>query len=112
MSLPLSVRSSAFTFLSFAMPISMFGVIWPDVRELFDQSLGTLGLVSLVYGIARMSTSGAGQTVTRRFGIGRAFIAGLVGLIVADLLVAASNSWAMFLVGVAAVGVVSGLLDS
>lgn len=112
MSLPLSVRSTALTFLSFAMPVSMLGVVWPDVRERFDQSLGTLGVVSLVYGIARMSTSGTGRAVTRRMGIGPSFVVGLVGLIAADLVVAAAVDWSMFLAGVAAIGVVSGLLDS
>lgn len=111
-SVPLSVRSSALTFLAFAMPVSMFGVMWPDVRDRFDQSLGALGVVSLVYGLARMSTSGAGRTATRRFGIAGCFVAALVGLVVADLVVSLSTSWAMFLVGVAAIGVVSGLLDS
>ncbi len=110
--MPLSVRSSALTFLAFAMPVSMFGVMWPDVRERFDQSLGALGTVSLVYGIARMSTSGLGRTATLRFGIGACFIASLVGLVGADLIVSSSSSWPMFLAGVGAIGVVSGLLDS
>lgn len=111
-SVPLSVRSSALTFLAFAMPVSMFGVMWPGVRDRFDQSLGALGVVSLVYGIARMSTSGAGRTATRRYGIGACFVAALVGLVVADLLVSVATSWSMFLLGVAAIGVVSGSLDS
>lgn len=110
--MPLSVRSSSMTFLAFAMPVSMFGVMWPDVRDRFGQSLGALGTVSLVYGIARMSTSGLGRRATARFGIGRCFIAALALLVVADLLASAATSWSLFLGGVAAIGVVSGLLDS
>ena len=108
----LVVGSCSVTFLSFAMPVSMLGVMWPDVRERFGQSLGTLGVVSLVYGLSRMSTSGSGRVATRRFGIGACFLAALVGLVAADLVVASANSWAMFLLGVAGIGVVSGLLDS
>jgi fucose permease len=108
----LVVGSSAVTFLSFAMPVSMLGVMWPDVREHFGQSLGMLGVVSLVYGLSRMSTSGAGRIATRRFGIGACFLAALVGLIVADLVVASATSWIMFLLAVSGIGVVSGLLDS
>jgi fucose permease len=108
----LVVRSSAVTFLSFAMPVSMLGVMWPDVRERFGQSLGMLGVVSLVYGLSRMSTSGSGRLATRRFGIGTCFIASLFGLIAADLIVAGASSWPMFLLGVSGIGVVSGLLDS
>lgn len=110
--MPLSVRSSALTFMAFALPVSMFGVMWPDVRDRFGQTLGALGTVSLVYGIARMSTSSLGRAATGRWGIGRCFIAALVALVVADLMVASAVSWPMFLVGVASIGVVSGLLDS
>lgn len=110
--MPLSVRSSALTFLAFAMPVSMFGVMWPDVRDRFDQSLGALGTVSLVYGLSRMSTSGLGRRATRKVSIGACFVAGIVLLIVADLVASAATSWPVFLVGVAAIGVVTGLLDS
>lgn len=110
--MPLSVRSSAVTFMAFALPVSMFGVMWPDVRDRFDQSLGTLGTVSLVYGVARMSTSSMGRAATRRWGIGRCFIAALAALAGADLVVAGAASWPMFLIGVALIGVVSGFLDS
>lgn len=108
----LVVGSSSVTFLSFAMPVAMLGVMWPDVRERFGQSLGALGLVSLVYGLSRMSTSGSGRVATRRFGIGSCFVAALIGLIAADFVVAGSNSWAMFLVGFSGIGLVSGFLDS
>lgn len=107
-----AVSSAAFTFLAFAMPASMFGVFWDDARERFDQSLGTLGLISLVYGLSRMSTSGVGRAATRRFGIGPCFIAGVVAVAVIDLVVAAASSWPMFLVGISGVGLASGLLDS
>lgn len=110
--MPLSVRSSALTFLAFAMPVSMFGVMWPDVRDRFDQSLGALGTVSVVYGLSRMSTSGLGRRATRRISIGACFIAGIVLLIAAGLITSAASSWPMFLVGVASIGVVTGLLDS
>lgn len=90
----------------------MFGVIWPDVRERFDQSLGALGIVSLVYGLARMSTSGSGRAATARFSIGACVVGALLGLIAVDLLVSSATSWPMFLIGVAGVGLVSGLLDS
>ena len=90
------VWSCSVTFLSFAMPVSMLGVMWPDVRERFGQSLGTLGVVSLVYGLSRMSTSGSGRLATRRFGIGACFIAAIVGLIAADLVVAGAFGHSQF----------------
>ena len=106
------VGSASTTFLAFAAPVSMFGVLWPDARADFDQSLGALGVVSLVYGLARMATSGAGRRTTARFGIGPCFVVALAALAVADLALAAAPNWPVFLVGVGAIGVVSGLLDS
>lgn len=94
------------------MPVSMFGVMWPDVRDRFGQSLGALGTVSLVYGISRMSTSGLGRRATRRFGIGSCFIVALVLLAIADIVTSGATSWPMFLAAVASIGMVSGLLDS
>lgn len=98
--------------MAFAMPAAMFSVMWPDVRDRFDQSLGTLGLISLAYGLGRMASSGSGRVATTRFGIGPCFIGGLIGLVAVDLVLAMATSWVLFLLGVAGVGLVSGLLDS
>ena len=94
------------------MPVSMFGVVWPDVRQHFGQSLGALGLVSLVYGVARMSTCASGSALIRRFGMSTSFIGALTLLSATCVAVASSTSWLRFLAGVAGVGVASGMLDS
>lgn len=107
-----AVRSAATTYASFAVPISMVGVYWEDVRVVFGQSVGALGLVSLVYGLGRMSTALAGRAALRRMEMGPAFIVALLGLAAAVLAVAGSTTWVLFLVAIAAVGVMSGLLDS
>jgi len=107
-----AVFSAASIFLSFAMPASMLGVVWPDVRTRFAQSVGTLGLVSFIYGVSRMSTCASGRFSVRRFGMGRALIAGMAILSVLCVALSASSSWPMFLIAVAGVGVASGMLDS
>ena len=108
----MAVFSMASIFLSFAMPASMLGVVWPDVRTRFGQSLGTLGLVSFIYGASRMSTCASGRFLVRRFGMGRAFIAGMALLSMLCVALSASPSWPVFLMAVAGVGVASGMLDS
>ena len=108
----MAVSCAASIFLSFAMPASMLGVVWPDVRARFGQSLGTLGLVSFIYGASRMSTCASGRFLVRRFGMGKAFIAGMGLLSVLCVALSASPSWPMFLMAVAGVGVASGMLDS
>ncbi len=108
----IAVRSAASTFMSFAVPIAMLGIIWPDVRERFDQTLGTLGLAALVYGIGRMSTSLSGPVLVRWFGLGRAFVVVLFALAVSIVSMGAAVSWPMFLISLAGIGLFSGSLDS
>lgn len=109
---PQAVRAAAVTFLSFAAPISMLGVVWPDIRERFGQSLGTLGLVGLVYGTGRLSTALSGPPLVRRLGMGPSFVVALLVLTAAVGGTAAAPSWPVFLVAFALVGMASGSLDS
>lgn len=90
----------------------MVGVYWSQVQDEFDQKVGALGLVSLVYGIGRMSTALGGRTLLRRMDMGPAFVVALITLAAVSLALAASTTWVLFLVAIAAVGVMSGLLDS
>ncbi len=107
-----AVRSAAVTYASFAVPISMVGVYWSDARGDLDRSLGDLGMVSLAYGLARMSTALTGRPLASRLGIGTAFVTTLVALVGACLAVATAPTWPVFLAAMAAVGAASGSLDS
>jgi len=90
----------------------MVGVYWSQVQEAFGQSVGALGIVSLVYGIGRMSTALAGRTMLRHLAMGPAFVVALLALTTASLALAGSTTWILFLAAIAAIGIVSGLLDS
>lgn len=107
-----TVRSVAFTFVSFALPISMLGVMWDDVRLRFDQSVGTLGFAALFYGVGRLSTATTGRHLTARLGTGHAFTAGLLALGCSAIVVATAATWPLFLVGLFLIGMASGMLDS
>ncbi len=107
-----AVWCAAVVFLAFAMPSSMLGVMWPDVRERFGQSLGALGIVVLAYGLGRLSMATSGRPIVARIGTGRAFVAALVALGGVCVLLAGAVSWPMFLAAVAALGAVAGCLDS
>ena len=104
--------SVSITYLAFAVPTSMLGVLWPDVRERFGQSLGKLGLVTLAYGIGRLSTATIGRRAIRRIGMGSAFTVGLVTFSSACAFMALSTSWVMFLASAATLGAAAGSLDS
>ena len=108
----LAVRSASATFLSFAAPIAMLGVIWPDVRERFDQSLGTLGVAALVYGLGRASMALSGPTLVRWFGTGKAFVLVLLLLALSITSMALATTWSMFLLSLVFIGLASGSLDS
>lgn len=90
----------------------MVGVYWPEVQIEFDQSVGALGWVSFVYGIARMSTAVAGRLVLRRTSMGHAFVATLLCLAAGTVVLASAASWPIFLLSIAVVGATSGLIDS
>lgn len=90
----------------------MLGIIWPEVRERFDQSLGTLGVAALVLGIGRMSTALTGPWLVRRFGLGNAFVTVLSALGLSITALALADSWLMFLASLACIGCCSGSLDS
>ena len=107
-----AVQSASIAFLSFAAPIAMLGVIWPDVRERFDQSLGALGVAALVYGLGRAPMALSGPTLVRWFGMGRAFVVVLSVLALAVMSMALATTWPMFLISLACVGLASGPIDS
>ena len=90
----------------------MLGVMWPDVRVRFGQSLGALGLVTLSYGLGRLSTAVTGRGLVGRFGTGRALMGALAALALACAVIASAVSWPLFLAGAGALGMVSGALDS
>jgi fucose permease len=98
--------------LSFAVPISMLGIIWPEVRERFDQSLGALGLAGLLYGLGRLSTALTGPRLVRVFGPGRAFVLVLVLLSLSCVALAFAPTWPAFLAALVCIGWMSGSLDS
>ncbi len=104
--------SAAATFLALALPLSMFGVIWPAARLELGQSLGALGLATAVYGVARLSTATAGRALTHRVGMGAAFVGILVAFALSCVALAVAPTWPVFLAAVAAMGITSGALDS
>lgn len=107
-----AVVSAALSFASFALPASMLGVVWPQVAQEFDRSLGSLGVVSLTYGLARMSTAVTGRGLARRLGLGWAFplVLGVLALSCGAL--ALAPTWTLFLLAAVGVGIASGALDS
>ena len=106
------VTSASMTFLSFAMPASMLGVMWPEVRVRFGQTLGTLGFVTLVYGLARTLTCASGRRMIATMGTGASFVTTLALLAASSAVLGGAPTWPIFLAAVAGIGLTSGMLDS
>jgi MFS family permease len=104
--------AAAATFLAIALPLGMLGVVWPDARLELGRSLGSLGIVTSTYGLVRLLTATSGRPIARRFGMGRAFVVGLVGLAVSGVALVLAPSWALFLAAVVALSVSGGVVDS
>jgi fucose permease len=99
-------------YAAFAAPLGMYGAAWPDARHLFAQSAGALGALGVAYGIGRTATSASGLAVVARAGMRRALVVLCVALAAADLVIALTRSFPVLIAGLAAVGLVSGALDS
>lgn len=102
----------AVVFFTFAVPTSVYGVLWPSVRERFDKSLGALGTIGLLYGIGRLATAGMGSAIRRRIGFTPGLSGSLAVLALACLLAALAPSWWLFLAAMLTIGACCGALDS
>jgi fucose permease len=107
---PLAVQ--AVVFWAFAAPIGMLGAAWPEGRVRVDRPAAALGLLVTGYGLGRLSTSATAITILRRVGIGPATAAVCLALAGAQVVVAATRSYAVLVAAATAVGLASGALDS
>jgi fucose permease len=100
------------TYLGFSMPIGMLGAGWPDARSLFDASSGSLGVVAGGYGLGRLATSAVALPILRRWTIRQA--SSVLGALLAlsCVAVALTRSFAVLVVAMALVGLLTGCLDS
>ncbi|HEX6257697.1 MAG TPA: MFS transporter [Euzebyales bacterium] len=104
--------AAAATFLAIALPLGMLGVVWPDARLELGRSLGSLGVVTSTYGLVRLLTATSGRPIARRVGMGRAFVAGLVGLAASGAALALAPTWSLFLAATVALAFTGGVVDS
>lgn len=100
------------TYAAIGMPIGMLGAGWPDARGRFDATTGALGLVAAAYGVGRLVTAPTALAILRRWPMRTASIGFGAGLAVAVASVAVVRSYAALVVAFAAIGLLSGCLDS
>jgi fucose permease len=104
--------AAAATFLAIALPLGMLGVVWPDARLELGRSLGSLGIVTSLYGLVRLLTATTGRAIALRIGMARGFAVGLVGLALAGVALAAAPTWSLFLAATVALSLTGGVVDS
>lgn len=106
------MRSLCVVYLSFGMPFAMMGVAWPEARGTFDQPSSVLGVLALVAGLGRLSTSASGGALLARFGMRRSAAGACVGLALCNAVLVVTPAFAVFVAAYLCVGVASGMLDS
>lgn len=100
------------TYAAIGMPIGMLGAGWPDARGRFDATTGALGLVAAAYGVGRLVTAPTALAILRRWPMRTATVGFGAGLALAIASVAVVRSYPALVVAFAAIGLLSGCLDS
>jgi len=100
------------TYLAFSAPIGMLGAGWPQAREIFDASSGSLGVVAGGYGMGRLVTAPLALPILRRWHIRTASTVLGTALSAACVAVALTRSFPMLVAAMTAVGLLTGCLDS
>ncbi|MEQ8842892.1 MAG: MFS transporter [Acidimicrobiales bacterium] len=99
-------------YAAFGLPDGVFGTVWPNLRDDFGRSDGSLGLLIVAISVGYAVGGFASGHLTDRFTVGRLLPASMTGALVALVMVAAAPEWWVVTVGYLALGVVWGLADS
>lgn len=99
-------------YAGFGMPIGMLGAGWPEARTSYGATTGALGLVALGYGLGRLVTSPVALPILRRWHIRSANTVLALALAASCAAVALTRSFAVLVAAFAAIGLLTGTLDS
>lgn len=99
-------------YAGFGMPIGMLGAGWPEARSAFGATTSALGVVALGYGLGRLVTSPIALPILRRWHIRSANTVLAVALATSCAVVGVTRSFPVLVVAFAAVGLLTGCLDS
>lgn len=99
-------------FVSLGLPDAVIGIAWPSVRNTFQLSQGTAGLVFVASGLGYFVSSFLSGGITHTLGIGLLLAASTALVAAAMLGFAISPVWAMFVACAVIHGLGSGAIDA
>lgn len=102
----------AFGFVLLGMGLTVTGVAWPSIAKAFDRSLAELGYVTLLFGGGYTASTLLAGWFSARAGIRRLLIAAAMTAALTLAVLAASSTWAVFLIAAGLLGAAGGLTDA
>jgi fucose permease len=99
-------------YVVFGLPDGVFGTVWPNLRDHFGRSDGSIGLLILATSAGYAVGGVASGPLTERYAVGRLLPGAMGTAAIALGLVAAAPSWWMLMVGYLVLGVGWGAADA
>ncbi|MEZ5245832.1 MAG: MFS transporter [Acidimicrobiales bacterium] len=107
-----AVLASFLLFVVFGLPDGVFGTVWPNLRDHFGRSDGSLGLLVVATSIGYAAGGVSSGPLTERFRVGRVLPAAMTAALVALAMVASAPHWWVLMLGYLVLGVGWGTADA
>jgi fucose permease len=106
------VLASFLLYVVFGLPDGVFGTVWPNLRDDFGRSDGSLGLLVVATSIGYAAGGVASGALTERFRIDRMLPAAMTAALVALSMVASASQWWVLMIGYLLLGTGWGTADA
>jgi len=107
-----SIIASFLLYIVFGLPDGVFGTVWPNLRDDFSRSDGSLGLLILATAVGYATGGVASGYLIDRFTIGRLLPIAMTAALVALALVAGAPEWWIVMAGYVVLGTGWGVADA
>ena len=107
---PFGVMIGSFVLLG--APIAALGVAWPSMAADFDRSLGSLGVLSVSFGVGYAASTVAAGSVAHLLSVERRLAIATILAVGSLLGFATTSSWSGLVVAAIALGVAGGQIDA
>jgi fucose permease len=107
-----AMLASFLLYVVFGLPDGVFGTVWPNLRDDFGRSDGSLGLLIIATSLGYAIGGVASGPLTERFAVRRLLPVSMTAAVLALALVAAAPEWWLLMVGYLVLGSGWGAADA
>lgn len=107
-----SIIASFVLYIVFGLPDGVFGTVWPNLRDEFGRSDGSLGLLILATAVGYALGGVASGRLVERFRINRVLPVAMASALAALSMVAAAPEWWVVMAGYVVLGTGWGVADA